>query len=64
MTLLRFNQLCPPFDNVKMRQAVLAVTDQAEFMSALAGDPKNWKLMRLVLHLRHADGQRRRLARR
>jgi peptide/nickel transport system substrate-binding protein len=43
-TMLRFNQLNPPFDNVKMRQAVLAVTDQAEFMNALAGDPKNWNL--------------------
>jgi peptide/nickel transport system substrate-binding protein len=44
MTMLRFNHLQPPFDNVKMRQAVLAVVDQAEFMTALAGDPKNWKL--------------------
>ena len=43
MGLLRFNQLVPPFDNVKMRQAVLAATDQAEFMTALAGDPKDWK---------------------
>ena len=43
MGLLRFNQLQPPFDNVKMRQAVLAVTDQAEFMTALAGDAKDWK---------------------
>jgi peptide/nickel transport system substrate-binding protein len=43
MGLLRFNQLQPPFDSVKMRQAVLAVTDQAEFMTALAGDPKDWK---------------------
>ena len=43
-TMLRFNHLHPPFDNVKMRQAVLAVTDQAEFMSALAGDPANWNL--------------------
>jgi peptide/nickel transport system substrate-binding protein len=43
MGLLRFNQLEPPFDNVKMRQAVLAVTDQAEFMTTLAGDPKGWK---------------------
>src|SRR5215510_2084655 len=43
-TMLRFNHLYPPFDNVKMRQAVLAVTDQAEFMSALAGDPANWNL--------------------
>jgi peptide/nickel transport system substrate-binding protein len=43
-TMLRFNHLHPPFDNVKMRQAVLAVIDQTEFMSALAGDPKNWNL--------------------
>ena len=43
-TMLRFNHLHPPFNNVKMRQAVLAVTDQAEFMSALAGDPANWNL--------------------
>jgi len=41
---LRFNHLQPPFDNVKMRQAVLAVADQADFMTAFAGDPQNWKL--------------------
>jgi peptide/nickel transport system substrate-binding protein len=42
--MLRFNHLHPPFNNVKMRQAILAVTDQADFMNALAGDPKNWTL--------------------
>ena len=42
MAMLRFNQLQPPFDNVKMRQAVMAVIDQSEFMGAIAGDPKNW----------------------
>jgi len=42
MGLLRFNQLLPPFDNVKMRQAVLAVTDQEEFMTVMAGAPKDW----------------------
>jgi peptide/nickel transport system substrate-binding protein len=41
---LRFNHLRPPFDNVKMRQAVLAVADQADFMTAVAGDPQNWTL--------------------
>jgi len=41
---LRFNHLQPPFDNVKMRQAVLAVADQADFMIAYAGDQQNWKL--------------------
>jgi len=42
MTMLRFNCLYPPFDNVKMRQAILAVVDQKEYMSAVAGDPENW----------------------
>jgi len=41
---LRFNHLYPPFDNVKMRQAVLMVTSQADIMTAYVGDPKNWKL--------------------
>jgi peptide/nickel transport system substrate-binding protein len=41
---LRFNQLWPPFDNVKMRQALLAVANQADFMTAIAGDPRNWRL--------------------
>jgi peptide/nickel transport system substrate-binding protein len=40
---LRFNHLQPPFDNVKMRQAVLTVADQADFMTAGVGDPQNWK---------------------
>ena len=41
---LRFNHLQPPFDNIRMRQAVLAVADQADFMTAVAGDPQNWTL--------------------
>jgi peptide/nickel transport system substrate-binding protein len=44
MTMLRFNHLHPPFDNVKMRQAVLAVVDQKEYMAAVAGDPENWSV--------------------
>ena len=44
LTMLRFNQLNPPFDNVTMRRAVMAVVDQREFMSALAGDPSNWSV--------------------
>jgi peptide/nickel transport system substrate-binding protein len=44
MTMLRFNHLLPPFDNLKMRQAVMAVVDQKEYMSAVAGDPENWSV--------------------
>jgi peptide/nickel transport system substrate-binding protein len=44
MAMLRFNHLHPPFDNLQMRQAVLAVVDQKDFMSAVAGDPENWSI--------------------
>ena len=41
--VLRFNHLQPPFDNVKLRQAVLAALDQKEYMRAVAGDPEYWR---------------------
>src|SRR5579863_860768 len=41
--IMRFNQLQPPLDNEKMRQAMLYVVNQTDVMTALAGDPKNWK---------------------
>jgi peptide/nickel transport system substrate-binding protein len=40
---MRFNWLQPPFDNLKMRQAVLEVVNQSDFMAAMAGDPENWR---------------------
>ncbi|HUC70510.1 MAG TPA: ABC transporter substrate-binding protein [Stellaceae bacterium] len=42
--ILRFNELLPPFDNVKMRQALLSAVDQSAYMSALAGDRKYWHI--------------------
>jgi len=39
----RFNHLQPPFNNEKMRQAVLYVVDQKDVMTVLAGDEKNWR---------------------
>jgi peptide/nickel transport system substrate-binding protein len=42
MGCLRFNWLYPPFDNIKMRQAVLMVASQPDFMTAFVGDQKNW----------------------
>ena len=41
--ILRFNHLQPPFDKIKMRQALLYAVDQSAYMSALAGDPKYWQ---------------------
>jgi len=41
--VMRFNWLQPPFDNIKMRQAVLQVVNQSDYMAAMAGDPENWR---------------------
>ena len=41
---LRFNQLYPPFDNPAIRRALLYAVDQAEVMTAVAGDDRAlWK---------------------
>ena len=43
MGILRFNSLQPPFDNPAIRRAILGAIDQAEIMSAVAGnDPSMW----------------------
>jgi peptide/nickel transport system substrate-binding protein len=36
--ILRFNSLQPPFDNVKLRQAMLHVVNQKDYMQAAYGD--------------------------
>jgi peptide/nickel transport system substrate-binding protein len=36
--MIRFNQLFPPFDNIKLRQALWSAIDQKDFMDAVAGD--------------------------
>ncbi len=41
--VMRFNQLQPPFNNKKLREALLYLVDQQDIMTALAGDEKNWK---------------------
>src|SRR5215469_11850022 len=40
---LRFNHLNPPFSDIRMRQAVLMVADQRDYLSPMAGDAKNWR---------------------
>ncbi len=40
---LRFNQLYPPFNDVRMRRAVQMVASQADFMTAFVGDKANWR---------------------
>jgi peptide/nickel transport system substrate-binding protein len=41
--ILRFNHIQPPFDSLKLREAVLNLVDQKDYMGAAAGDPKYWK---------------------
>jgi peptide/nickel transport system substrate-binding protein len=41
MGLLRFNFLHPPFNNPKMRQALLYALNQQDYVIGIAGDPKN-----------------------
>jgi len=41
MGMIRFNFLYPPFNNEKMRQALLYVVNQPDYVIGIAGDPKN-----------------------
>ena len=41
--MIRFNLLHPPFNNQKMRQALLYVVNQKDYVIGIAGDPKNGK---------------------
>jgi peptide/nickel transport system substrate-binding protein len=41
--VLRFNQLYPPFNDVRARQAVAHAVSQSDYMSAAYGDPKYWR---------------------
>jgi peptide/nickel transport system substrate-binding protein len=40
---LRFSQPLRPFNDVRIRRAVMSAIDQSDFITALAGDPKDWK---------------------
>jgi peptide/nickel transport system substrate-binding protein len=44
MAILRFNTLIPPFDNPKLRLAVLRAVDQTEFMRAYSNDSSLWRV--------------------
>ena len=41
----RMNHLHPPFDNVKVREAVMTAVSQADYMRAVVGDDALWKPM-------------------
>jgi peptide/nickel transport system substrate-binding protein len=41
---IKVNHLQPPFNNVKMRQALQEVVSQEDILTTLAGDKSNWSL--------------------
>src|SRR5258706_8954710 len=41
--MTRLNFLPPPFNNEKLRRAVLYAVDQQDYVIGIAGDPKNGK---------------------
>ncbi|HJM61257.1 MAG TPA: ABC transporter substrate-binding protein, partial [Alphaproteobacteria bacterium] len=41
---LRMNHLHPPFDDVRIRQAVLWLVDQSLYMNAAVGDSRYWQI--------------------
>ena len=50
MGVMRPNHLFPPFDNAKARQALMAMTNQEEYLQVAGGpDPVNWRLCKSFL---------------
>ena len=43
ISILRFNALNPPFDDPKIRLAVLGAVDQSDYMRAINGDNVHWQ---------------------
>jgi peptide/nickel transport system substrate-binding protein len=43
ISILRFNALIPPFNNARLRRAVLAAVDQADYMRAVNGENVKWR---------------------
>ncbi|MGK7864539.1 ABC transporter substrate-binding protein [Falsiroseomonas sp. E2-1-a4] len=46
VSVLRFNHLTPPFNNVALRRAVLRAIDQVPFIQAITADPANGQVCR------------------
>src|SRR5471032_1888020 len=42
--MIRLNHLVPPFDNIKARQAMYYLINQEDFLRAIVGDPKYYKI--------------------
>lgn len=42
-TMIRFNHIHPPFDNEKVRRAVLQTIEQGEYLRVLSDDKRSWE---------------------
>ena len=60
MGLLRFNFMYPPFNNQKMRQAVLYALDQNDYVLGIAGEPEERPSLLFLFHLRDSAVERSR----
>ncbi len=47
--MIRLNHLHPPFDNIKARQAMYYLINQEDFLRAIVGDPKYYRVCHGVL---------------
>src|SRR5471032_574179 len=47
--MIRLNHLHPPFDNIKMRQAMYYLINQEDYLRALVGDPKYYRVCHALL---------------
>ena len=54
MGMLRFNHMQPPFNNPKMREAVLNLVDQKDYMGGGRRRPEILEDLRRTVRLRHA----------
>jgi len=47
--MIRLNHLQPPFDNIKARQAMYYLINQEDYLRAIIGDPKYYKVCKALL---------------
>lgn len=47
--MIRLNHAVPPFDNIKMRQAMYYLVNQEDYLRAIVGDPKYYRVCKGVL---------------
>ena len=52
--MIRLNHLHPPFNNIKARQAMYYLINQEDYLRAIIGDPKYYKVCHGAADLRRS----------